>query len=236
MRKLLIIISLLLLPILSLADIDDDCKKFTPAGVPEYDSKPGDQELCKLNYAVIHSCKTKTPIAVFEHLTKASVTGSFKRKDNFRPDGDVTPNCRAQLEDYKGPTYDRGHMAPAADNNASKEIMSESFFLSNMVPQVPNNNRGIWRILELNVRDMVIKTDGDFYVVSGTIYDDGYKTIGPGKVGVPTRLYKIIYDKKKDKVIAYLMPNEALPVKDLPKYLTKVSDVEEATGMKFKFK
>jgi DNA/RNA endonuclease G (NUC1) len=52
-------------------------------------------------------------------------------------------------------------------------------------------------------------------------------------LGIPTRLYKIIIEKNSKKVMAYLMPNTALPVADLPKYQVPVASVEEATGMRF---
>ena len=67
-----------------------DCPAFE-AAQPTYTAKAGDQELCHKNYAVIHSCASKTPIAVFEHLTVAAQTGPAKRKDDFRPDPLVTP-------------------------------------------------------------------------------------------------------------------------------------------------
>ena len=52
-------------------------------------------------------------------------------------------------------------------------------------------------------------------------------------LGIPTRLYKIIIEKNSKKVQAYLMPNAALPVQDLPKYQVPVAAIEQATGMKF---
>ena len=110
--------------------------------------------------------------------------------------------------------------------------MSESFFLSNMVPQVPNNNRGIWKQLETKVREYVTKFN-DVYVASGTIYDKGYSTIGTNKVGVPTRLFKVIIDVKTLKASAYIFPNKALPVQDLEKFKVSIKDVEAATGINF---
>jgi endonuclease G len=210
-----------------------DCSQFE-AALPTYTAKAGDQELCHLNYAVIHRCDVKAPEAVFEHLTKAAISGPAKRKDNFHPDALVTPNCSASLADYAtvGSTHDRGHMAPAGNNTQSDAIMSESFNLSNMVPQVANNNRGIWKQAETYERQWVATPNTDFYVISGGIWDQGYQKIGSG-LGIPTRLYKIVYEKNSKKVTAWLMPNAALPVKDLPKYQTTVPAIEQATGIKF---
>lgn len=215
------------------AGIAQQCGQFI-AAVPTYAAKPGDQELCHKNYAVIHSCAAKAPVAVFEHLTPAAIQGGFKRKDDFRPDPLVTPNCSATLADYAtvGSTHDRGHMAPAGNNTQSAEIMSESFFLSNMVPQVANNNRGIWKQAETYERQWALTPNTEFYIISGGIFDAGYKKTGNG-LGIPTRLYKIVYEKKSQKVTAYLMPNAALPVADLPKYQVTVAAIEQATGIKF---
>ena len=232
MKKLLLV--LLFTPLVTLAQINQHCPQFTANGTPTYQAQPGDQELCKTNYAVIHRCNVKAPVAVFEHLTVATMSGPAKRKDNFRPDPEVSANCQAQLSDYAvlGRTHDRGHMSPAGNNTTNDAIMSESFFLSNMVAQLANNNRGIWKQLETWERQWATAPGTDFYIISGGIFDPGHPVVGNG-LGVPTRLYKIIIEKNSRNVQAYLMPNAALPVQDLPKYQVPMSAVEQATGMQF---
>jgi endonuclease G, mitochondrial len=234
MKKLLI--TLLFFPVFALAQIAQQCPHFLPNGPVAYQAQPGDQELCKTNYAVIHRCSVKAPVAVFEHLTVAGMTGPAKRKDNFRPDPAVHPQCQATLADYAtvGRTHDRGHMAPAGNNTQNDAVMSESFFLTNMVAQIANNNRGIWKQLETWERDWASK-GGDFYIVSGGIFDQGHLTTGNG-LGIPTRLYKIIHEKQSGQTMAYMMPNAPLPVQDLPKYQVPVSAIEQATGIRFNLK
>jgi endonuclease G len=210
--------------------IDDKCPEHVVFGAPISKLEQNTQYICHTNYAIHYRYDTKTAEYVVEHLDNADITGPAKRKDDFRPDDQIPAEHSATLEDYSGEPYDRGHLVPGADNRANPEVMSESFFLSNMTPQVPNNNRGIWRILELKVRDWALE-NRDLYVVSGTIYEEGYKTIGEGKVGVPTYLWKVAYDGATKSTIAYLMPNAELPVKDLPKYVTTVNRIEELTGL-----
>jgi len=231
MNKLLFV---LLLPFAVFAQINQQCPQFTVNGTPQYEPQAGDQEICHTNYAVIHRCSVKAPVAVFEHLTVAAMTGPAKRKDNFRPDPLVTAQCSASLADYAivGKTHDRGHMAPAGNNTQNDAIMSESFYLSNMVAQLANNNRGIWKQLETWERQWASALNTDFYIISGGIFDQGHPVIGNG-LGMPTRLYKIIIEKNSKQVQAYLMPNAALPVADLPKYQVPMSVVEEATNMRF---
>ena len=232
MKKLLL--TLLFTPLLAVAQINAQCPQFTANGTPEYQAQLGDQEICHTNYAVIHRCSVKAPVAVFEHLTIAAMTGPAKRRDNFRPDPQVTTECSATLADYAtvGRTHDRGHMAPAGNNTQNDLIMSESFFLSNMVAQVANNNRGIWKQLETWERQWATAPGTDFYIISGGIFDPGHPVVGNG-LGIPTRLYKIIIEKRSGNVQAYLMPNAALPVQDLPKYQVPMTAVEQATGMRF---
>jgi len=234
MKKILFAVLLIVTSVSAFAQINQQCPQFTVNGTPQYQAQPGDQELCKTNYAVIHRCSVKAPIAVFERLTVAAMTGPSKRRDNFRPDPQVTPNCSATLADYAtvGRTHDRGHMAPAGNNTQNDLIMSESFYLSNMVAQNNNNNRGIWKQLETFERQWATAPGTDFYIISGGIYDQGHPVTGNG-LGIPTRLYKIIVEKNSRKVMAYLMPNAALPVADLPKYQTTMTAVEQATGMRF---
>jgi endonuclease G len=233
MKKILLV--LLFAPLAALAQINKQCPQFTANGTPQYQAQPGDQEICHTNYAVIHKCSVKAPVAVFEHLTVAAMTGPAKRKDNFHPDASVTPNCSASLADYAvvGKTHDRGHMAPAGNNTQNDAIMSESFNLSNLVAQVANNNRGAWRLLETAERQWAMVPGTDFYIISGGIYDPGHPVVGNG-LGIPTRLYKIIIEKRSGQVQAYLMPNDTItPATDWPRYQTNMATIEQATGMRF---
>jgi endonuclease G len=234
MKKLFITLTLALVSVSGFAQINQQCPQFTVNGTPQYQARPGDQEICHMNYAVIHRCDVKAPVAVFEHLTVATMTGPAKRKDNFHPDAAVAPQCSASLADYAtvGSTHDRGHMSPAGNNTLNDAVMSESFNLSNMVAQIANNNRGIWKQVETYERQWAMAPGTDFYIISGGIFDQGHPVTGNG-LGIPTRLYKIIIEKNSQKVQAYLMPNAALPVKDLPNYQVPMAAIEQATGMKF---
>jgi endonuclease G, mitochondrial len=230
MRKILLSTFLITLQLSAWANpIDDNCPQHTTLGAPVSSITENTQYICHTNYAVHYRYDTKTAEFVIERLDKADITGPAKRKNNFGPDPKVDDAKEAQLDDYKGHPYDRGHLSPAADNRADNTQMSESFYLTNMVPQDPGHNRGIWRILEIAVRNTAMTND--IYVVSGTIYDPGFKTIGAGRVGVPSRIWKIVYNATNGETIAFLFPNAKLSTKDLPKYAVAVDEVEKATGI-----
>jgi endonuclease G len=212
--------------------IDDKCPQFTIFGAP-VSAKPDNagQYLCRPTYAVRYSYATKTAEYVVEHVTVANISGTAQRKDDFRPDPEVPAQYAAQLSDYAGQPYDRGHMAPAGNATNDANAMSQTFFLTNMVPQVPNNNRGVWKQIETLARTWVSK-QGEMYIISGTIYTPQAKAIGKG-VGVPDWLFKIIVDPKAHKVITFMLPNTAMDANDYPKYIVSVADVEKATGIVF---
>ena len=169
---------------------------------------------------------------VIHLLTKDRVTGSFERIDNFRPDPRVTTGS-ASLADYKGSGYDRGHLAPAADMNWSENVMSESFFMSNMSPQKPGFNRGIWKSLESIIRTWAIEND-EIYIVTGPVLSDNLSTIGTNKVAIPAYYYKIILDYKEPEIkgIGFVVPNESSKI-SLNKYAVTIDSIENLVGIDF---
>ena len=166
-------------------------------------------------------------------LTASEVNGSYDRTDNFRRDPEVETGS-ASLADFKGSGYDRGHLAPAGDMSFTHTAMSESFYLSNMTPMEAGFNRGIWRVLESQVRDWA-RNNGSVYVVTGPILNGSYKKeIGPNDVTVPTHYYKVIldYDKGDSKAIAFIFPNKK-GTKSLEEYAVSIDKVEKRTGIDF---
>jgi endonuclease G len=226
----------LLIPVFAWANpVNEQCPQFVAHGAPVTSlNESNTQYLCRTNYAVHYRNDTKTAEWVAERITLEDVNGSAKRRDNFRADTEVPEQHRATLEDYAGAGYDRGHLSPAAANTQSTEVMSESFLLTNMVPQNASKNRGVWRILELRVRDWV-RQGKDIWVVTGTVYEQGHLTIG-NRVGVPTHMWKVIYDAKEQKTIAFYFPNvkdQRISQSELPNYAISVAELEKRTGINF---
>jgi DNA/RNA endonuclease G (NUC1) len=96
-------------------------------------------------YVLEHSAKDKIPIWVCERLTSTQVSGSLNRPkpEPFAPDPALKGAQRAELKDYRGSGYDRGHQAPSADQSVNKRLQAETYFLSNMSPQRGELNQRI---------------------------------------------------------------------------------------------
>jgi endonuclease G len=158
------------------------------------------------------------------------VNGTEERTEDFRPDSAVSTGS-AELSDYKSSGYDRGHLCPAGDMKISHTAMSESFYLSNMSPQVPSFNRGIWETLESTVRNIVCH-DSEIYVVTGPIFKNNKGFIGANRVTIPGYYYKVIYSPKNKKMIGFVLPNEKCE-KEIKDFSVSVDDVEKLSGINF---
>ena len=115
----------------------------------------------------------------------------------------------------------------------SKAIMSESFYMSNMSPQKPQFNRGVWKNLEEQVRIFAV-SEKEIYVVTGPILPATKTiTIGANKVTVPDKYYKVVFDMTPpQKMIGFILPNEGSD-KDLKDFAVTVDAVEKETGLDF---
>lgn len=168
---------------------------------------PKTKELCYSSFALMHSGVSRTPLWSAEHLTKERLRQKSKRTNDFHPEERLKGDERAELSDYARSGYDRGHMAPAADMG-NKKSQHECFTLANMVPQNPENNRGIWSAIESATRYLT-NQKGELYVITGPIFSGSQiKRIG-GRVLVPTKLYKAIYDPTSGQGAAYIVANSA---------------------------
>jgi len=182
-------------------------------------------------YTLGYAEKYEQPAWVAYRLTAEMVTGKNKRINSFRPDPQVTTGS-AVPADYRGSGYDRGHLAPVADFKQSAEWMDETFFMSNMSPQLHEFNAGIWGKLEAATRGWA-KRYGAVYVVAGPMLKKGLPTIGKyNRVAVPEMYYKVILDLNEPKAIAFVFRNEGTE-NPLRSFATSVNEVERQTGLDF---
>ncbi len=165
-------------------------------------------------------------------LTKEMDGGESERENNFRADTLVKTGSAIPADYYKS-GFDKGHLAPAADMAFSKKSMSESFLMSNMSPQRPQFNRGIWKKLEEQVRKFAEENDS-VYVATGPVLTEGLPAIGKNKVAIPQYFYKVIvvYKQNHKKGIAFVLQNKASKEK-LESFAVPIDSVEELTGINF---
>ncbi len=179
-------------------------------------------------------------------ITPDVMTGRVGRTNDFRIDS-LIKSGSSEEEDffiktlqpdssyiYDGFGFDRGHLAPSADFRWSPVALSESYFYSNMSPQRPEFNRGGWADLEDFLRAYVYEKNVSLFVVTGPVLTDSLEVIkrSKNKVKIPDFYFKVAFDEKNNKGIAFLMPNEELTY-PTEYYAKTIDEIEKLTGIDF---
>ncbi len=186
---------------------------------------------CKKGYAVSHSSVAKIPVWVGYILKPEHTLGCEARTNKFKADLSFPKGMRAETSDYRKSGYDIGHLANAADLSYSKETEEESFLLTNMSPQVPKFNRGIWKYLEGYIRDQSFENKRTVQIYVGNIWDNNSKTIGSGVI-VPDKMYKIVIDTENNTGFGVIIPNAIID--GIPQiYITSIKQIELESGIIF---
>ena len=197
---------------------------------------PGDADTIveRQGYALGYIERHEQSAWVIYVISKEQVLAKNAERSNysFRRDPAI-PTGSASSSDYTRSGFDRGHLAPAADMAYSEQTMRDSFYMSNISPQRPGFNRGIWKDLESWTRQIVIK-EQNTVIVTGPVFPPGKaETIGRSAVTVPTHFYKIIYDlTPPQKMIGFILPNEQSN-KPLREFAVSVDKIEKLTGLNF---
>lgn len=197
----------------------------------------------------------KNPYWVVEHITKDSLersTGVDRKKSIFKEDEEIPFKFRNKLRDFFRSGYDRGHHAPAADAKFSQDALNETFYLTNISPQVGEGfNRDYWAHFEDFCRRLTGKYD-HVRIMTGPLYlpkkcADGkfrveYEVIGsPPSVAVPTHFFKLVVGEKNgsDKIsyASFVIPNQVIDNNDpLTKYQVPLEALETASGLELLYK
>jgi len=198
--------------------------------LPKTNSK--DKIITHTGYSFLYNETHEQANWVAYDLSKEETNKLFERTNKFISDPKVKTGT-ASDKDYEGSGYDRGHLAPASDMGWSSTTMAESFYYSNMSPQTPSFNRGIWKKLEELVRTWAIENN-TVYVVTGPVLTNGLQTIGPNKVSIPNYYYKVVLDYSDPNIkgIGFILPNISSK-EQLQYYAVSIDSVEKMTGIDF---
>jgi endonuclease G len=183
-------------------------------------------------YTLSYNEKCEQAEWVAYELKKSYVRSSNFDRPYFIEDSKVKTGS-ADWRNYKKSGYDKGHLCPAGDMEFAINAYNDTFFTSNISPQLHDFNGGVWNRLEQKVRYWATKYDG-IYVITAGILQPNLKTIGQEQVLVPNYFYKILLDNSNGqyKMIAFLVPN-AKSNKPLYEFVVSVDSIEKMTGIDF---
>lgn len=215
----------------------------------------------KKGYTLSYNASDLIPNWVSWHLCKSDL-GESVRADNFRPDETLPVEWYAvKKADYQFKKYgfDRGHVCPSADRTFDSALNSETFYMTNMIPQAPDLNRNVWKDLESFERSLVLEGN-EVYITAGPFGTGGSSSTGTWNeipllsngeenglsIKVPACCWKIILildDGENDfsrvnentSIIAVFMPNiQGIQLSGgWENFLVSVDYIEEKTGYDF---
>lgn len=163
-------------------------------------------------------------------------TGNFKRYQDFFLDPHVPAECQQKTTAAYGKGYDRGHQVPANHLDNSDKAIKQTNFITNILPQTAQMNRGAWELTEEIIE--CYRDIDELLVMGGVIWGnnpkDDYFLISHG-VETPDAFWKVIIRGmgQDERVIAWIVPNNTQATrKNLDRYLVTVDELERMTGEK----
>ncbi len=157
--------------------------------------------LQKPAYFSYYSIKLAIPIQV-EWTVTSDMLGRTQREPAWKFSNDIPyKDARARHSDYNRSGYDRGHLCPAADRSADRELMKSTFAMSNIAPQVPSLNRGSWKHSESFIRNAALRFDSVKVYASTIFLRRDTVFIGKHHIAVPHAFFKVAWLPKNDSVI-----------------------------------
>lgn len=183
-------------------------------------------------YTVAFQTHWHQPRWVAYQLTRTEVGGGEPRR-KFTPDPAIA-SMTALDAYYKNSGFDRGHLAPAADMAFDNEAMKQSFYFSNVSPQVPSFNRGIWKQLEERVRAWAARYDS-LYIATGPLFLREDTAYVKGYLPVPTHFYKalLVHCQGRWQAVAFCLPQSATGSESYWLYSLTVDSLQSVSGLDF---
>jgi endonuclease G len=201
-------------------------------------SEANDYLMINPYFALSYNRSRATANWVSWRVTSADL-GNVERANDFRPDNRLPPGwVRVTPADYTRSGFDRGHLVPSADRANTPEANSATFLMTNIVPQTPDSNQGVWKSLEDYTRDLV-RQGNEVYITAGVMGERGSLK---NKVTIPANLWKVVVVlpagtedvsqiTPQTRVIAVNMPNlQGVRNDDWRKYRVTVRNIEQNTG------
>lgn len=200
------------------------------------------------NYSLCYDKTRKCALWVAYPLHRCYI-GSVSRTDAWQYDPFIEEQWQPNLfKSYRG-SYDRGHQLPSGDRTATRDMNEQTFYFSNMTPQMADLNQKMWMNLENKVRSY--NCSDTLYVVTGAVFDENcsYTFDSEGeRVPIPTAYYKVLLRTKNGQTGKWVKQCDANELKSIGFWVehkdiygdqptkaicTTVSDIEKKTGFTF---
>ena len=217
--------------------------KQIPLGIPKDNSPDDDLIIVRPQYIISYNPVINSVNWAGWNLNSSWFGKSGRYNGNFIADTSLSDSIlRITHGDYTNSGYDRGHLVRSHERSANIDDNKSTFFMTNVIPQTPDLNRGVWLNFERFCEELALKQKKELYIYSGGVYKNN-KTIGKS-VSVPDSCYKIVIVLERGEglecvgyntiIYCVMMPNiQGIRNHQWSKYSVSVSHIENSTGYNF---
>lgn len=192
------------------------------------------------NYSFGWSQKDLVAIWVAYPLCRFYTNGSVGRTEAWAYDPLLKQDSAAPFGGY-GEEFARGHQIPSADRQCCYEANAQTFYGTNMTPQLNAHNEKIWASLEGKVRGYA-NTSDTTYVVTGVILDDSTRITYDSDqkpITVPSAYFKAILKYNESSTLgswnaaAFYLEHRAYSEGLGKQHSMSIDRLEDITGIDF---
>lgn len=192
------------------------------------------------NYSFGWSQKDLVAIWVAYPLCRFYTSGSVGRTEAWAYDPLLKQDSAAPFGGY-GEELARGHQIPSADRQCCYEANAQTFYGTNMTPQLNAHNEKIWASLEGKVRGYA-NTSDTTYVVTGVILDDSTRITYDSDqkpITVPSAYFKAILKYNESSTLgswnaaAFYLEHRAYSEGLGKQHSMSIDRLEDITGIDF---
>jgi DNA/RNA endonuclease G (NUC1) len=192
------------------------------------------------NYSFGWSQKDRVALWVAYPLCKLYTNGSAGRTNAWALDPLLGDNSAAPFGGYCG-DYARGHQLPSADRQCCYDANAQTFYGTNMTPQLNAHNEGIWSSLENKVRNIANSSDTTYVVTGVVVSASGKKEKDSygNSVTVPDAYFKVLLRYSKSSTLgqwnaaAFYLEHRSYSESLGKEHSMSVDELEKKTGFDF---
>ncbi|MDD2345786.1 MAG: DNA/RNA non-specific endonuclease [Bacteroidales bacterium] len=227
-------------------DADDSLSKVNYYyGLPINSKKTDSYYIFKNQYALSYNPQKSTANWVAWNLNNGWIGETDRYKGQFITDTIIPKkHYRAKHKDYTNSGFDRGHIVRSKERSNNEINNRSTFLMSNIFPQTPDLNRGLWLNFEYYCEKLCTQEDKNLFIYAGGVFVSDSTLHGKGKIAIPDSCFKIVIItdfnnklpqiNKNTEIIAVMMPNkEGIRREKWQNYTTTIRNIEVQTSYNF---
>lgn len=175
-----------------------------------------------------------------------SWNGKTWKDDPFQIDPEISPNLQPSIKEFGSSGFQRGHIVASEDRICSMDVNGQTFYMTNMQPQIGKFNTVIWEKMEEKIRSFLTynmstqaaHANDTMYVCKGGTIDKSEQILGYTKHNfiVPKYFFAAVMIKNKSghKAIGFWFEHKVYPsTEKLSAHIVNIAKLEELTGIDF---